>query len=45
VLSAPDGRRYAVAVMIASTRRTVPERQALMAGIAQAVVAQHDGHP
>ena len=35
-----DGRSYAVAVMIASTRRPVPERQALMAQVAQAVVAQ-----
>ncbi len=43
LLTAPDGRSYAVAVMIASTRRAVPEREALMAAIARAVVQQHDG--
>ena len=42
LLTAPDGRVYAVAVMIASTRRPIPERQALMAAVAQAVVAAHD---
>ncbi|MHB8283295.1 MAG: serine hydrolase [Caulobacteraceae bacterium] len=42
LLTAPDGRTYAVAVMIASTRRPVPERQALMAQVAQAIAAQHD---
>ncbi len=45
LLTAPDGRVYAVAVMIASTRRSVPERQALMAAVAQAVVATHDAPP
>jgi hypothetical protein len=29
-------------VMIAATRRPIPERQALMAAVASAVVAQHD---
>jgi beta-lactamase class A len=42
LLTAPDGRVYAVAVMIAVTRRPVPERQALMADVARAVVAEHD---
>ena len=42
LLTAPDGRVYAVAVMIASTRRPIPERQALMAAVTRAVVAQHD---
>jgi beta-lactamase class A len=42
LLTAPDGRTYAVAVMIAQTRRPVPERQALMADVARAVVATHD---
>lgn len=45
LLTAPDGRTYAVAVMIASTRAPVPDRQALMAEVARAVVAQHDGQP
>jgi len=42
VLTAPDGRTYAVAVMIASTRAPVPLRQALMADVARAVVRYHD---
>jgi beta-lactamase class A len=37
LIVAPDGRVYAVAVMIASTRRPLPERQALMAAVARAV--------
>jgi beta-lactamase class A len=43
VLTAPDGRTYAVAVMIASTRAPVPVRQSLMADVARAVVRYHDG--
>jgi beta-lactamase class A len=39
ILSGPSGRRYAVVVMIASTRRPVPERQALMAAVTRAVIA------
>ncbi len=42
LLTAPDGRVYAVAVMIASTRQPVPERQRLDADVARAVVAAHD---
>lgn len=42
LLTAPDGRVYAVAVMIASTRQPVPERQRLTADVARAVVAAHD---
>lgn len=42
LITAPDGRAYAVAVMIASTRRPIPERQSLMAAVAQAVAATHD---
>ena len=43
LITAPDGRAYAVVVMIASTRRPIPERQALMAAVTQAVVGLHDG--
>ncbi|OYX33238.1 MAG: hypothetical protein B7Y99_07675 [Caulobacterales bacterium 32-69-10] len=43
LLGAPDGRTYAVAVMIGSTTRPVPERMTLMATVAAAVVAAHDG--
>ncbi len=42
LLTAPDGRTYAVAVMIASTRAQIPVRQALMADVARAVVGAHD---
>ncbi|WP_340644772.1 class A beta-lactamase [Phenylobacterium sp.] len=42
IMTAPDGHSYAVAVMIAQTRRPVPERQDLMAAVARAVVAHHD---
>jgi len=43
LLTAPDGRIYAVAVMIASTRAPIPVRQALMADVARAIVRFHDG--
>lgn len=42
LVTAPDGRAYAVAVMIASTRRPIPERQALMAAVTRTIVAAHD---
>ncbi|MDB5685030.1 MAG: beta-lactamase [Sphingomonas bacterium] len=38
VLTAPDGRTYAVAVMIASTRRPIVSRMQLMAEVVRAVV-------
>jgi beta-lactamase class A len=43
LITAPDGRAYAVAVMIAHTRRPIPERQAMMAAVARAVVDLHAG--
>jgi beta-lactamase class A len=43
LLTAPDGRTYAVAVFIADTTRSVPERQALMQAVTRAVIAQHHG--
>ncbi len=43
MVTAPDGHVYAIAVMIASTRRPIPERQALMSAVTRAVVAEHDG--
>ena len=42
VMTAPDGHAYAVAVMIAQTRASVPDRQALMVEVARAVAAHHD---
>ena len=43
LITAPNGDAYAIAVMIAETRRPVPERQALMAAVSRAVVEAHDG--
>jgi beta-lactamase class A len=43
LFTAPDGRVYAVAVMIASTSAPIPVRQSLMADVARAVVRYHDG--
>ena len=39
LLVAPDGHRYAVAVMIASTRRPIPVRMRLMGDVTRAIVA------
>lgn len=39
LLVAPDGHRYAVAVMIASTRQPIPARMRLMGNVTRAVVA------
>ena len=41
ILIAPDGRSYAIAVMIGDTPRPIAERQALMQSVVAAVVATH----
>ncbi len=41
ILTAPDGRSYALAVMVGDTRRPVRERQQLMQQVASAIVASH----
>lgn len=41
ILTAPDGRSYALAVMIGDTSRPIPERQKLMQSVVQAIIAQH----
>ena len=41
ILTAPDGTRYAVAVMLASTTAPVPERMALMQAVSRAVADYH----
>ncbi|RYY28011.1 MAG: serine hydrolase [Sphingomonadales bacterium] len=41
IMTAPDGRGYAVAVMIGDTARPVRERQLLMQQVAAAIVANH----
>lgn len=45
VLTAPDGRRYAVAVMIGDTTRPSRERQALIQAVARAVADYAPGQP
>ena len=40
---APDGRSYAIAVMIGDTPRPIPDRQALMKAVVMAVVENHEG--
>jgi beta-lactamase class A len=42
ILTAPDGRSYAVAVMIKLTSTPLPVRMALMNDVVRAVIAQHD---
>lgn len=42
ILEAPDGARYAVAVMIGETRSPIPERMAMMQGVTAAVARHHD---
>ncbi|MEN2787049.1 serine hydrolase [Sphingomonas qilianensis] len=41
ILTAPDGRSYALAVMIGDTPRGIPERQRLMQAVVSAVVLNH----
>ncbi|HVJ03660.1 MAG TPA: serine hydrolase [Sphingomonas sp.] len=42
ILTAPDGRSYALAVMIGDTARPPRERQLLMQAVARTVVAHHE---
>ncbi len=39
ILTAPDGRNYAIAIMIGDTRRPIQDRQRLMQAVVSAVVA------
>lgn len=43
ILTAPDGARYAIAVLVGSTRAPFDQRFAMMQGVTQAVVRYHDG--
>ena len=45
LLTAPDGRRYALAVMIGDTTRPTPERQRLIQDVARAVTLYAQGEP
>jgi beta-lactamase class A len=42
VLTAPDGRSYAIAVMIKKTSTPLPTRMALMNNVVKAVIEQHN---
>ena len=42
IITAPDGTRYAVAVMLGSTTASVPERMALMQSVARAIATWHN---
>lgn len=41
ILTAPDGTRYAVAVMLASTTASIPERMRMMQAVSRAVATHH----
>jgi beta-lactamase class A len=41
IMTAPDGRRYAVAVMMGDTTASVPQRMEMMQGVSRAVAAAH----
>ncbi len=41
IMTAPDGTRYAVVVMIASTTSSVPSRMAMMQAVSRAVATHH----
>lgn len=41
IITAPDGTRYAVAVMLANTTASVPERMQLMQAVSRAVATHH----
>lgn len=42
IMTAPDGTRYAVAVMMASTTSSIPERMAFMQFVSRTVATYHD---
>ena len=42
ILTAPDGKSYAVAVMIKKTSVPLPVRMALMSNVTRAVITLHD---
>ncbi|HEX7852562.1 MAG TPA: serine hydrolase [Sphingobium sp.] len=45
IMTAPDGSSYALAVMIGSTRVSIPERWALMQGVSRSVAGLHVARP
>lgn len=43
IMTAPDGTRYAVAVMLSDTTASIPERMRLMQAVTRAVARHHPG--
>ena len=41
IMTAPDGKRYAVAVMMGDTTASIPDRMAMMQGVSRIVAAEH----
>ena len=41
IMTAPDGRRYAVAVMMGDTTSSIPQRMEMMQGVSRAVAEAH----
>jgi beta-lactamase class A len=41
IVTAPDGTRYAIAVMLADTTASVPQRMAMMQSVSRAVATYH----
>ena len=41
IMTAPDGKRYAVAVMMGDTTSSIPQRMEMMQGVSRAVAAEH----
>lgn len=41
IMTAPDGKRYAVAVMMGDTTASVPARMEMMQGVSRAVASEH----
>jgi beta-lactamase class A len=41
IMTAPDGKRYAVVVMMSDTTASIPDRMAMMQGVSRAVAAEH----
>jgi beta-lactamase class A len=41
IMTAPDGKRYAVAVMMGDTTAGIPARMQMMQGVSRAVAATH----
>lgn len=41
IMTAPDGKRYAVAVMMGDTTASIPDRMAMMQGVSRIVAVEH----